>query len=95
MVDATDRQTTAQDVGGGQVTRQRKSTDTRGRVHVMFTVLMCAVATAYRLPCAHEAMGEEPVGGQRWRRQLLDQTRDVVIVLAEGCAGLLPRAAYS
>jgi hypothetical protein len=38
------------------------------RVHVMFTLLMFALATAYRWPCAQEDTGGEPVGWQRWRR---------------------------
>jgi hypothetical protein len=46
----------------------------------MFTLLMFALATAYRLPCEQEATGSEPVGWQRWRRQLLEQTRDKGIV---------------
>jgi hypothetical protein len=33
IVDATDLETTAHDEGCGQVTRTRKSTDTRGHVH--------------------------------------------------------------
>jgi hypothetical protein len=65
------------------------------RVHVMFTVLMFALATAYRLPCARGAMGGEPVGWQRWRRQLLEQTRDQVIVCAQGHYGIFHLADYS
>ena len=48
-----------------------QKTDRAVRVHVMFTRLMFALATAYRLACEREARGEEPVGWQRWRRQLL------------------------
>jgi hypothetical protein len=51
------------------------------RVHVLFTLLMFAPATAYRLQCERAATGGEPVG---WRRQLLEQTRDLVIVFAQG-----------
>jgi hypothetical protein len=54
------------------------------RVHVVFTWLMFALATAYRLECEREAMGGEPVGWQRWRRQLLEQSRNKVIVFAQG-----------
>lgn len=54
------------------------------RVPGLLTLLMCALATAYRLPCAREAPGGESVGWQRWRRQLLEQTRDKVIVFAQG-----------
>jgi Transposase DDE domain len=65
------------------------------RVHVMFTLLMFALATAYRWQCAQEASGGEPVGWQRWRRQLLEQTRDHVIVFAQGCYGIFHLAEYS
>ena len=59
------------------------------RVHVICTWLMFALATAYRLPCEQEAMGGEPVGWQRWRRQLVEQTRDRVIVFAAGSYGIV------
>jgi hypothetical protein len=65
------------------------------RVHVVFTLLMFALATAYRLQCEREARGEEPVGWQRWRRQLLEQTRDQVIVFAQGHYGIFHLAEYS
>ena len=61
-------------------------------VHVLFTLLLFALGTAYRWPCAQEAIGREPVGWQRWRRQLLEQTRDLVIVCAEGCDGIVHMA---
>jgi hypothetical protein len=65
------------------------------RVHVVFTVLLFAWATAYRLPCEREALGGEPMGWQRWRRQLLQQTREKVIILAQGYYGIFPLAEYS
>lgn len=65
------------------------------RVHVLFTRLMFALATAYRLQCEREAMGGEPVGWQRWRRQLLEQTREQVMVFAQGSYGILHLAEYS
>jgi hypothetical protein len=65
------------------------------RVHVVFTLLMFALATAYRLEGEREAKGEEPVGWQRWRRQLLEQTRDKVIVFAQGYYGIFHLAEYS
>jgi hypothetical protein len=65
------------------------------RVHVVFTLLMFALATAYRLQCEREALGGEPVGWQRWRRQLLEQTRDKVIVFAQGYYGIFHLAEYS
>jgi hypothetical protein len=65
------------------------------RVHVIFTLLMFALATAYRLQCEQEAMRGEPVGWQRWRRQLLEQTRDEVIVFVQGYYGIFHLAEYS
>src|SRR5262245_140153 len=65
------------------------------RVHVLFTVLIFALATAYRLACEREARGGEPVGWQRWRRQLREQTRDQVIVFAQGYYGIFHLAEYS
>lgn len=62
------------------------------RLHVLFTVRLFALATASRLPCEREATGGEPVGWQRWRRQLLEPTRDDVIVCAQGSDGLFPLA---
>jgi len=38
------------------------------RVHVTFTLLMFALATAYRLQAEEDDLGKEPVGWQRWRR---------------------------
>jgi hypothetical protein len=64
-------------------------------VHVLFTLLMCALATAYRLPCEQEATRREPVGWQRWRRQLLQENRDKVMVCAQGCYGIFPMAAFA
>jgi DDE family transposase len=65
------------------------------RVHVVFTLLMFALATAYRWPWEREATGGEPVGWQRWRRQLLEQTREKVIVCAQNCYGIFHLAEYS
>jgi hypothetical protein len=65
------------------------------RVHVIFTLLLFALATAYRLPCEREALGGEAVGWQRWRRQLLEQTRNQVIVFAQGYYGIFHLAEYS
>jgi hypothetical protein len=64
-------------------------------VHVLFTLLMFALVTAYRLLCEQETTGGEPVGWQRWRRQLLEQTRDKVIVFAQGYYGIFHLAEYS
>jgi hypothetical protein len=72
-----------------------QKTERAVRVHVMFTLLMFALATAYRLQREREAMGREPVGWQRWRRQLLEQTREKVIVFAQGHYGIFHLAEYS
>jgi hypothetical protein len=45
-------------------------------VHVILTLLLFALATAYRRQCEQDDRGQEPVGWQRWRRQLLAQTRE-------------------
>jgi hypothetical protein len=65
------------------------------RVPVLCTLLMFALATAYRLQCEHVKAGTEPIGWQRWRRQLLEQTRDLVIIVAEDCYGIFHLAEYS
>ena len=65
------------------------------RVHVVFTVLMFALATASRLPCEPAEVRAEPVGWQRWRRQLLEQTRDKVIVFTEGWYGIFHLAEFA
>ena len=53
------------------------------RVQVVCTWLLCALATAVRWPCEQEDMGAAPVGWQRWRRPLRQQTRNQVIVCAQ------------
>ena len=65
------------------------------RVHVMFTLLMCALATADRRPCEPADTGSAAAGWQRWRRPRLEQTRDHVIVVAEGSYGIVHLAEYS
>jgi hypothetical protein len=72
-----------------------QKTERAVRVHVMLTLLMFALATAYRLQCEQEASGGEPIGWQRWRRQLLEQNRDKVIVFAQGYYGIFHVAEYS
>jgi hypothetical protein len=59
--------------------------------HVVFTRLMFALATAYLLSREQEA----PVGWQRWRPQLQEQTRDLVIVFAQHDQGIFHLAEYS
>jgi hypothetical protein len=65
------------------------------RVHVVFTFLLFALATAYRLRCAQAELRAEPVGWQRWRRQLLEQTRDKVIVFAQRWYGIFHIAEFA
>jgi hypothetical protein len=65
------------------------------RVHVLFPVLMFALATAYRRQGAQGEAGAEPIGWQRGRRQRLEQTRDRVIILAEASYGSFHLAEYS
>jgi hypothetical protein len=72
-----------------------QKTERAVRVHVLFTLLLFALATAYRLLCEQEATGGEPVGWQRWRRQLLEQTRELVIVFAQGAYGIFHLAEYA
>ena len=61
-------------------------------VHVLCTVRLCALATASRLPGEQADIGKAPVGWQRWRRQLLEQARDHVIVCAQDADGIFPLA---
>lgn len=72
-----------------------QKTERAVRVHVLCSLLMFALATAYRLQCEQADTGGEPVGWQRWRRQLLEQTRDHVLVFAQGCYGIFHMAEYS
>jgi hypothetical protein len=65
------------------------------RVHVLCTLLMVALATASRRQGEREATSGEPVGWQRWRRQLLEENRDKVSVFAHGSYGIVHVAAYS
>jgi hypothetical protein len=65
------------------------------RVHILFTWLMFALATAYRLQAEPDDLGNEPVGWQRWRRQRLEKSRDHVIVFARDCYGIFHLAEYS
>ena len=72
-----------------------QQTGRAGRVHVLFTFLMFALATAYRLRCERAAMGAEPVGWQRWRRQILAQTRDKIMVFAQCWYGIFHIAEFA
>ena len=72
-----------------------KKTARAVQVHVLFTLLMFALATAYRLQREQNDLGKEPVGWQRWRRQLLEKTRDHVIVFAQDYYGIFHLAEFS
>ena len=72
-----------------------KKTERAVQVHVLFTLAMFALATAYRLLAEQAAVGDEPVGWQRWRRQLIQQNRDKVIIFAQGWYGIFHVAEYS
>jgi hypothetical protein len=72
-----------------------QKTERAVRVHVLLTLLLFALATAYQLQCEREATSGESVGWQRWRRQLLEQTRELVIVFAQGYYGIFHVAEYS
>jgi hypothetical protein len=63
--------------------------------HVFFPLALFARATAYRLRAEQAAVGDEPGGGQRWRRQLIHQNRDKVIICAQGGYGIFHVAEYS
>jgi len=65
------------------------------REHVLFTVRVFALTPADRRPREPETSGEEPLGWQRWRRQVFEQTRDQVIVFAQGCYSIFHMAEYS
>jgi hypothetical protein len=72
-----------------------QKTERAVQVHVFFTLAMFALATAYRWRAEQAAMGNDPVGWQRWRRQLLQQNRDKVIIFAQGWYGIFHVAEYS
>lgn len=72
-----------------------QKTERAVQVHVFFTLAMVALATAYRWPAEQAAVGDEPVGWQRWRRQLFQQNRDKVIIFAQGWYGIFHGAEYS
>jgi hypothetical protein len=81
--------------GPDQCRHPPKKTERAVRVHGLFTLLMCAPATAYRLQCEREGRGGAPVGRQRWRRQPLEEARDRVIVFAQGGYDIFHLAEYS
>jgi hypothetical protein len=78
-----------------QLTPPPQKTGRAVRVHGLFIWLLCALAAAYRLPCEPEDTAGEPLGWQRWRPQLLEQTRDHISVCAQGCYGIVQMAEYS
>jgi hypothetical protein len=62
------------------------------QVHVLFPFWLVALATASRLPCEPAQLRAAPVGWQRWRRPLLEQTRDKSLVFARHGDGIFPIA---
>ena len=72
-----------------------QKTERAVRVHVLFTLLMFALATAYRLQCERASLGGAPVGWQRWRRQLLERTRDHVMAFGQGYYGIFHIAEFA
>ncbi|MDQ3829353.1 MAG: hypothetical protein M3361_08610, partial [Candidatus Tectomicrobia bacterium] len=72
-----------------------QKTERAVQVHVMFTFLMFALAPAYRLRCEQAELRAEPVGWQRWRRRLLEQTRAKMIVFAQRWYGGFPIAEFA
>ncbi len=62
---------------------------------VLFPLLLCALATASRLPGVRETTGGEPVGWHGGRRQRREQTRDQVSVWAQGDDGIVHLAEYA
>jgi hypothetical protein len=72
-----------------------KKTARAVRVPVVCTLLMFALATAYRLQGEQADTGGEPRGWQRWRRQILEQTRNHGIVLAQNGYGIFQMAECS
>jgi hypothetical protein len=72
-----------------------QKTERAVQVHVLFTLAMFALATASRWRAEQAAVGDEPVGWQRWRRQLFQQNRDKVLIVAQGWYGIFHGAAYS
>ena len=77
------------------VVGQRHGRDYGPGGKTVFTLLMSALAAVYRLPCEQETFGGQPMGWQRWRRCLLEQMRELVIVLAQGAYSISHLAAYS
>ena len=62
---------------------------------MLWTLLLFALALAYRRQCAPGEAEAAPLGGLRGRRPRLEQTRDHVIVVTEECSGNFHRAADS
>jgi hypothetical protein len=72
-----------------------QTTARAGRVHGTCTLLRFALATASRRPHERAALGAEPVGWQRWRRQLQEPNREKLSVCARGYDGRFPVAESS
>lgn len=59
-----------------------QKTEAAVHVHVLFTLAIFALTTAFRLLTEQLDHAREPRGWQRWRRLLFQQNRDKVIVFA-------------
>lgn len=75
-------------------------------LHVVFTLAVMALATAYRLWSRQQELAEEEIlppsyallGGEgttTWRRRLLEENRDKVIVFVGACYGIFHVAEFS
>jgi len=64
-------------------------------VHGVFTLLMFALATAYRLPCERDDRGGDPVGLAALAAPALGADHHRVIVFAQGYYGIFHLAEYS
>jgi hypothetical protein len=65
------------------------------RCHVVFTFLICALATADRRQSEPAEVRVEPVDWQRWRCQLLEQTGAKGIVFAQCWDDIFHIAAFA
>ena len=58
------------------------------RGHILYTLLLFTLDTAYQLRCEHADTGIESVCRQRWQRELLAQSRNLVVIFAQGYYGI-------
>ena len=72
-----------------------QKTERAVRVHVMFTRLMFALATAYRPQCEREATGGSPSGSNAGGASCSNTPETKVIVFAQGHYGIFHLPEYS